>query len=215
MGKTVSNITSGTIGNVIFDLCGVLVDWRPRRALEGLFPPEELDDFFADDDRCGFMYFDDLHDGGMDYSELIDAYEEEYGEHLAAMMRAYARHVDRSLTGTVPGMERLAADLRSAGVGVWGLTNWGRDTWPVMAARFPMLFDTPEDPSHGLLDDVMVSGIEGLKKPDAAVFELALTRFGIDRKRTAFVDDSPYNVDAARTAGLQAVRFTEIGRAHV
>ena len=198
--RTGGSSHESTIDDVIFDFCGVLVDWRPRLALEGMFPQEAIDDFLADDDRCGFMYFDDLHDGGMDYGRLCDAYEEEYGPRLGAMMRAYARNVDRTLVGTMPGMMPLIADLKARGVGVWGLTNWGRDTWPVMERRFPELI--------GLLDGVVVSGIEGLKKPDRGIFDLAVSRFGLVRERAVFVDDSPYNVDGARAAGLRAIRFT-------
>ena len=200
MGDAMTPARPAALDDVVFDCCGVLVDWHPRLALEGLYPAGELDGFFADDDRCGFMYFDDLHDRGMDYDRLCDACEEEYGARLGAMMRAYAWHVDLTLTGTVPDMTALLADLKACGVGVWCLTNWGRDVWPVLRDRFPGLF--------GMMDGVVVSGVEGVAKPDAAAFDLAVARFGLDRARTAFVDDSPYNVDGAIAAGLQAVRFS-------
>lgn len=191
------------VNDVIFDFCGVLVDWQPRRALEGLFPRESVDEFFADDDRCGFMYFDDLHDRGTDYSELLPAYEEEYGAQLGRMMRAYAAHIERTLVGLIPGMPELLVDLQRRGIRIWGLTNWGRDTWPVMASRFPELI--------GALDGVVVSGRDGdgAAKPDEAFFSLALERFGVDRASTLFVDDSPYNVDGALAAGLSAIRFVD------
>lgn len=187
------------IDNVIFDICGVLVDWQPQRALDGLFSPDQIDDFFADDDHCGFLYFDDLHDGGMDYADLIDEYEREYGARLGLRMRAYASHVERTLVGTIPGMMLLIRDLKNAGIGVWALTNWGHDTWPIMRNRFPDLFDA--------LDGVVVSGVEGVRKPDSSAFDLAVTRFAVEREHTLFVDDSSYNVDGARAAGLIAIRF--------
>ncbi|PLS31521.1 alpha beta hydrolase [Bifidobacterium margollesii] len=192
-----SDITTPT--DVIFDLCGVLVGWQPRRALEGPFTSEEIDDFLAPDDHCGFMYFDDLHDGGMDYAALIDSYEREYGARLGLRMRAYAANVDKTLTGAIPGMPELLADLKAVGIGVWGLTNWGHDTWPVMQHRMGAIL--------GMLDGIVVSGIEGVKKPETAIFDLTVERFGLNRSRTVFVDDSPYNVEAAEQAGLRAIRF--------
>ncbi|TPF92659.1 HAD family phosphatase [Bifidobacterium sp. UTBIF-78] len=191
------------VNDVIFDFCGVLVDWQPRRALDGLFPEEDVAAFFADDDRCGFMYYDDLHDRGTDYPELLPAYEEEYGAQLAQMMRTYAAHIDRTLVGPMPGMPELLADLKRRSVRVWGLTNWGRDTWPVMAGRFPQLIEA--------LDGVVVSGRDGdgAAKPDETFFSLALERFSVDRATTLFVDDSPYNIDGARAAGLPAIRFVD------
>ena len=199
--ETTASETTADIGvtDVIFDLCGVLVNWQPRRALEGLFTNEEIDDFLASDDHCGFMYFDDLHDGGMDYDTLIDDYEREYGARLGLRMRAYAANVDRTLAGAIPGMPELLADLKSSGVGVWGLTNWGHDTWPIMRRRMGGVLD--------MLDGIVVSGLEGVKKPEAAIFDLAVERFGLDRSRTVFVDDSPYNVEGAEQAGLRAVLF--------
>ena len=193
--------TANDITGVIFDMCGVLVDWRPARALDGLFAQEAIDDFLAEDDHCGFMYFDDLHDRGMDYDALLPEYEREYGARLGLMMRAYAAHADRALVGVMPGMQRLVADLRGRGVRTWMLTNWGGDTWPAVRNRFPELL--------GMMDGVAVSGLEtgGIAKPDRAFFDLAVARFGADRGRTLFVDDSPFNVAGARDAGLRAVRF--------
>ena len=190
---------NNAIHDVIFDFCGVLVDWQPKLALQGLFPQSAIDEFFADDDRCGFLYFDDLHDGGVDYDDLIVEYEREYGARLGLMMRAYADHVDRSLVGMIPGMMPLLDELTARGIGVWGLTNWGRDTWPVMQRRFPELIDR--------LNGVTVSGFEGVKKPETAIFDRAVKRFGIDRRHTVFVDDSPYNVAGAQESGLRSIRF--------
>ena len=197
---------TGNITGVIFDMCGVLVDWQPKRALEGLFPQEAIDDFLAEDDHCGFMYFDDLHDRGTDYETLLPEYEREYGARLGLMMRAYAAHADRALIGTMPGMTQLVADLKARGMRTWMLTNWGKDTWPAARSRFPELF--------GMMDGVVVSGLESgsIAKPDRAFFDLAVNRFGADRSRTLFVDDSPFNVEGARAAGLKALRFTSAQR---
>ena len=43
---------------------------------------------------------------------------------------------------------------------------------------------------------------------DPAIFRLTIDRFALDPARTVFVDDSPRNVEAARSVGLHAVHFT-------
>ncbi|WP_308121947.1 HAD-IA family hydrolase [Actinotalea ferrariae] len=58
------------------------------------------------------------------------------------------------------------------------------------------------------LEDVLVSGREGLAKPDPRIFELAVERFGLERQRTLFTDDSRVNVEAAARVGLRAELFT-------
>jgi len=56
-------------------------------------------------------------------------------------------------------------------------------------------------------DAIVVSGCEGLMKPDPAIFEQTLERMGVRPEETVFVDDSRVNVAAAREVGLHAVRF--------
>lgn len=187
------------VTDVIFDFCGVLVDWQPRLAVQDLFPPETIAEFF-DESRSEFIHYDDLHDGGMDYDVLLDAYERAHGPRMGAVMRAYAEHFDRALPGMVPGMDYVVHDLARAGVRMWGLTNWGHDNWPVAQAKFPRLMDA--------LGDVVVSGNEGVAKPDAAIYRLAVERFGIDPAHALFVDDTAVNVTGSEDAGLPAVLFT-------
>jgi epoxide hydrolase-like predicted phosphatase len=54
---------------------------------------------------------------------------------------------------------------------------------------------------------VLVSGEEGLMKPDPAIFELALQQLGIAAEETIFVDDFRENVAAAQRVGLVATWF--------
>ena len=56
-------------------------------------------------------------------------------------------------------------------------------------------------------DHVVISGAEGLMKPDPALFEQALARAGVPAEQAVFVDDMRVNVDAAARIGLRAVRF--------
>jgi len=58
-----------------------------------------------------------------------------------------------------------------------------------------------------VFDVVVISGCEGLAKPDPAIFELALARAGVAAGETVFVDDFRVNVAAARQVGLHATRF--------
>ena len=46
-----------------------------------------------------------------------------------------------------------------------------------------------------------------MAKPDPAIFELLLDRFGLTAPETMFVDDSSDNVRAAESLGMQAIEF--------
>jgi epoxide hydrolase-like predicted phosphatase len=56
-------------------------------------------------------------------------------------------------------------------------------------------------------DVIVISGCEGLMKPDSAIFELTLARMGVGAEEAVFVDDSRVNVAAAQQVGLHATRF--------
>lgn len=195
------------VSDVLFDLCGVLVDWQPRRALLGEVPAEIVDDLMAGDDRCGFMYFDDLLDGGMPLEEMLAFFEREHGREYAEVLRLYYARLEHSIVGYVDGMRELLVELRSSGVRCWGLTNWSRDGFPAFSRRLPDLGE--------LLEGIVVSGVEGVKKPEPAIYRLCAERFGLDPRRTVFFDDNQFNVDAASCEGFLAEPFIDAAHARL
>lgn len=61
-------------------------------------------------------------------------------------------------------------------------------------------------PVDELFDDVVDSSAVGLRKPNPAIYELAMSRLGItDAGRAVFLDDFEPNVVAARALGLHGV----------
>jgi putative hydrolase of the HAD superfamily len=60
-------------------------------------------------------------------------------------------------------------------------------------------------------DAVFFSNEEGVKKPDARAFEVALERMGLPAGEVLFVDDHPDNVAAAADLGLMTHRFEATG----
>jgi putative hydrolase of the HAD superfamily len=56
-------------------------------------------------------------------------------------------------------------------------------------------------------DAVVGSADLGFCKPDAEAFAAAVERSGVPAARCLMIDDVPENVEGARAAGLQAVRF--------
>ncbi|PST48328.1 alpha/beta hydrolase [Bifidobacterium callitrichos] len=196
--------------DIIFDFCDVLVDWKPRRAVGGLFPDEVLDALFDRRDPFGFWHYDILSDLGWSEEQVLAEYAARHGigEESGGKARqleayiAYFRRQRLALAGMLPGMETLLRDLDAAGVRCWGLTNF--TVTYVDAAR--ELF-----PSLNILRDVVVSSAERIHKPDAEIYRRAVARFGVDPAHTAFVDDKQRNADAASAAvpGLTGIRFVD------
>jgi putative hydrolase of the HAD superfamily len=58
---------------------------------------------------------------------------------------------------------------------------------------------------HEMFDAVVISGEVGMRKPERAIFELALDRIGLPAGECVFIDDMPDNVAAATEAGLVGI----------
>ena len=58
-------------------------------------------------------------------------------------------------------------------------------------------------------DDVVDSHEVGVRKPNPAIYQLALARLGADAARTAFLDDVPTNIAAADAVGIRGVLVEE------
>ncbi len=95
----------------------------------------------------------------------------------------------------------LIHDLRDAGYRTAMLSNAPADLRQIVEQLMGITgaFDG--------FDTVVLSGGEGLMKPDPAIFELALERLGVAAEEAVFVDDSRVNVAAAQQVGLHTTRF--------
>ena len=63
--------------------------------------------------------------------------------------------------------------------------------------------------NESLFDVIIFSAEEKLRKPEPEIYLRALTRLKLSPKEAIFVDDMPYNVEAARRLGMQAILFTD------
>ena len=62
-------------------------------------------------------------------------------------------------------------------------------------------------------DVTVISGIEGVEKPDPAIFHRALERAGVPAQRSVYVGDNPiFDVEAARAVGMVPVLIDRRGR---
>lgn len=55
--------------------------------------------------------------------------------------------------------------------------------------------------------DKIFSYLDGIMKPDAAVFQLAISRFGVNPAATAYIDDVQENCAAASAAGFIGLHY--------
>lgn len=64
-----------------------------------------------------------------------------------------------------------------------------------------------------VFDVAVISGIEGVEKPDASIYERALDKAGVEAGRAVHVGDSPgLDVAPARSVGIETVLLDRLGR---
>jgi 2-haloacid dehalogenase len=189
----------GAMTTVVFDLGGVVLAWDPVPAVAAAVGRERAIRFLHGG-AFDFGAWNHLQDAGRSWAQGEAAAIATH-PHLAEEIRAYLPNFAESLRGLVPGTTAILRDLHARGVRLVGLTNWSAETFPHAPRLFPEVF--------ALFDDVVVSGVEGVAKPDPAIFAILARRLGQPLDGVVFVDDAEANVAAARAAGMDAVRFTD------
>jgi 2-haloacid dehalogenase len=182
---------------VVFDLGNVLIRWDPHPALAAGVGESEATRFLGADD-FDFLAWNHVQDGGRRWADAEDEVSRTH-PHWHRHAVAYRAHFDLSLLGALEENVSVLRDLARAGVPLFGLTNWSAELFPRALERFDFL---------GLFEDIVVSGDEGVAKPEPAIFDLLRRRVGRPLEECLFVDDSAANVAAAADAGLDAILFT-------
>jgi 2-haloacid dehalogenase len=186
-----------SVRGIVWDLGNVVVDWDPLHAIAAGVGEEQARAFL---EAVDFMAWNHGPDSGDSWDDAQAWLEREHPE-WAAAGRAYRAHFPASLLGPVPGTSEVVRELHAAGVRQVGLTNWSDELYHAHAPRlFPVL---------ALLDPVVVSGTEGVAKPDPGAYAIAVERAGLPAAELVFVDDRASNVEAAVACGLQGLVFTD------
>ncbi len=180
---------------VVFDLGGVLIDWNPRYLYRTVFGDEaEMEQFLA---QICSPAWNARQDAGRPWDEAVAELSARHPSH-AAQIAMYRDRWEQTLGEAIAPTVEVLRDLHAQGVRLYALTNWSQETFPVALGRFPFL---------AWFAGILVSGEEGLIKPDPAIYRRLLERFDIDPQAAVFIDDSLPNVEAARQLGLHGIHF--------
>lgn len=183
---------------LLFDLGGVLIDWNPRHLYRQVYGDAETEFFLRN--VCTPEWNLAL-DGGRSFAEAIREKQASWPDYREAIEWWWSRW-EEMLNGPVPGAVDLLTELKDLGQPLYALTNWSAETFPMARKHYPFL---------DWFQEIVVSGREGLVKPDPAIYKVAAERCGIPMAGTVFIDDATANVNAAKELGFDAIRFTGTG----
>ncbi len=179
----------------MFDVGGVLLDWNPRHLYRRLFVDEaEMEWFLAE--ICSPTWHA-LHDRGASTAASCAELASRHPE-LSKLIWAWSDRSEEMIGGVDTGSVEVLRALRETGLPCYALTNMEAETYPLRLKRFPFL---------GWFDGTVVSGREGVAKPEPAIFRRLLDRFGLPPNTTLMIDDNKENLEAANRLGIQTTLF--------
>lgn len=185
------------IDTVVFDVGRVLLQWDPLFLFRKLLPDDAaIAAFMAETE---FMKVHATFDGGRPFAEGLAELAARF-PHYAPHIMAWDERWEETIPGAIDGTVEILEQLHAAGVPLYALTNYSAEKFPTARSRFPFF---------ARFRDIVVSGEEGLIKPDARIYRILLQRTGSDAARTLFIDDSPSNIAAAAALGMVTHLFTD------
>lgn len=189
---------TGSVKAVVFDLGGVLIDWDPRLIFQQHFATRGvLEAFLAE---VFWRAHHACHDTLVPFEETLAPYKRDY-PHFAPALDAMATDWQKAVMGPIPETVAVLEELVARDVPVFALSNWPAQTWPPAH---------PNADDYAFLDhfrSIVVSGQVQLRKPDPAIYKLALEQFGLAPGEALFVDDLAGNADAATQSGMIGHQF--------
>jgi 2-haloacid dehalogenase len=181
---------------VVFDLGGVLLEWNPRHLYRKLFPGDEaaMEAFLAD--VCT-VEWNERQDAGRAFADAVAELMPRHAD-KRHLIEAFSHRFGEMIPGAIEGTVAIVGELKRRGTPLYALTNWSSETFPPQRVRFPVL---------ELFDGIVVSGDEGVIKPDARIFRILLDRYAIAAEEAVFIDDNPRNAEAAAALGVHGIHF--------
>jgi 2-haloacid dehalogenase len=184
------------IDAVVFDLGGVLIDWDPRHVYRPLFrDPPAMEKFLATVCTADWHR---THDLGADIRQSCEELAGRHPEHRDMIM-VWAERGEQMAIGQFDDTVAVLGDLTASGMPCYALSNMEPEAFWIRRSRFPFMH---------WFEAHVISGIEGVAKPDRRIFEILLHRHGLRPQSSVFIDDQARNVTAARELGLQALTFS-------
>ena len=183
-----------TVQAVVFDIGNVLVEWNPERFYDAEVGEERRRALFA---AVPILAMNDRVDLGAVWADEVAALAAQHPDWAEEIGHWHGRWIEMA-SPEIPHSVRLLRALRSRGVPVFALSNFGRETFAHAVTHYPFLRE---------FDRAFVSGHLALAKPDAAIYEAVERDGGVAPDALLFADDRPENIEAARARGWRTHLF--------
>lgn len=183
------------IRNIVFDIGNVLADYRWKEFLQDKGFDEAMVDRIA---RASVLNpaWNEIDRGVWSEEEILEEFVKADPEIEEEIRRAFAniRGLVTPRGFAIPWIR----ELKEKGFSVYYLSNFSHKAHVECAEALTFIPFT---------DGGILSYQEKKIKPDPAIYELLLSRYGLKAEECVFLDDTRKNVEAARECGLYGICF--------
>ncbi len=184
------------IKNIIFDFGGVLIDWNPRYLYRNVFHDEIEMEFFLE--KICSPVWNLKQDAGRSFNEATKELVNKFPQYENEIRNYYSNWL-KMIGGAIEENVVLIEDLKNK-YRLFGLTNWSDEAFPIVYNQYPFFKE---------FEGIVVSGTEKIVKPDARIYKLLLTRYGLIANESLFIDDNQENIKAANKLGFKTIHLKE------
>ncbi len=184
-----------SIGQIVFDFGGVLLDWNPRYLYRKIIKDRnQMESFLTE--VCGPQWNEQL-DSGKSFDVAVRELIQKYPAYKD-LIEAYHHRWDEMLMGEIEGTVQILGELDQAHYPLYAITNWSSEKFHRNKDRFDFL---------KLFRGIIISGEEKIAKPNPKIFRLLCERYSLHAHESVFIDDVPHNVAAAISLGMIGLVF--------
>lgn len=181
---------------VVFDIGNVLIEWNPERVYDRVIGVERRKAMFDAVDLHGM---NDQVDRGQNWYEAVSECAAQNPDWHDEIMMWHERWMEMA-SPAIDHSVRLLRALRSKGVPVFALSNFGIQTFEIGEREYPFLEE---------FDRRYISGHMGEVKPEPEIYRMLEDDCGVAPTALLFADDRADNIAAAAARGWNTHLFTD------
>ena len=181
---------------VVFDIGNVLIEWNPERVYDRVIGVERRKAMFDAVDLHGM---NDQVDRGQNWYDAVSECAAQNPEWHDEIMMWHERWLEMA-SPAIDHSVRLLRALRSKGVPVFALSNFGIQTFEIGEREYPFLEE---------FDRRYISGHMGEVKPEPEIYRMLEDDCGVAPTALLFADDRADNISAAAARGWNTHLFTD------
>lgn len=185
------------IKNIVLDVGRVLVAWQPKQLWKEWGFSDETVEVLA---KALFDsgVWNETDRGVLSNEEFLELAVRQAPEYEKEIVHFW-NNVDKAIW-QLPYVKEWICAMKKAGYHVYILSNYG--SWT---------YEKTKESALSFLEDVdgaIFSYQVRVIKPDAAIYNALLAKYGLQAGESVFLDDLPANIEGAKAVGMHGIVFT-------